>query len=121
MRAMTTAARDAVTAAPGATASRISSDDAIRGAVMLLMAALSRLPLAAVGAIGIAIIAGHNLVGPWLFANHAMGNPPAPAGYAWSSPLLYLVRAAAIALLYPACRWFAGLKSSRSDWWLRTI
>jgi len=27
----------------------------------------------------------------WLFANHPMGNPPAPDGYIWSLSLLYLV------------------------------
>ncbi|HET9041350.1 MAG TPA: heparan-alpha-glucosaminide N-acetyltransferase domain-containing protein, partial [Gemmatimonadales bacterium] len=30
-------------------------------------------------------------VSPWLFANHPMGNPPPPEGYAWSLGLLYLV------------------------------
>ena len=57
-------------------------------------------------------------VSPWLFTNHPMGNPPAPEGYAWSLPLLYLVWAAAVALLYPACRWFADLKARRRDGWL---
>ena len=57
-------------------------------------------------------------VSPWLFANHPMGNPPAPEGYAWSLPLLYLVWAVATVMLYFACRWFAGLKSRRKDWWL---
>ena len=55
---------------------------------------------------------------PWLFANHPMGNPPAPDGYAWSLALLYAVWIAAIVLLYFPCRWFAGLKARRSDWWL---
>ena len=57
-------------------------------------------------------------VSPWLFANHPMGNPPAPEGYTWSLGLLYLVWAAAIVLLYFPCRWFAELKASRHDWWL---
>ena len=54
----------------------------------------------------------------WLFANHPMGNPPPPEGYAWSLPLLYLVWATAVVMLYFACRWFADLKARRSDWWL---
>jgi hypothetical protein len=50
-----------------------------------------------------------------------MGNPRPPDGYVWSLPLLYLVFAIAIALLYPACRWFADLKARRRDWWLRYL
>jgi uncharacterized membrane protein len=61
------------------------------------------------------------VVSPWLFANHPMGNPPPPEGYAWSLPVLYLVFAMAVALLYVPCRWFAGLKARRADWWLRYL
>jgi uncharacterized membrane protein len=57
-------------------------------------------------------------VSPWLFTNHPMGNPPAPDGYTWNLPLLYLVWAIAIVMLYPACRWFADLKARRKDRWL---
>jgi uncharacterized membrane protein len=60
-------------------------------------------------------------VSPWLFANHPMGNPPPPDGYTWSLPLLYLVWAVAVVLLYFACRWFADLKARRQDWWLRYL
>jgi uncharacterized membrane protein len=57
-------------------------------------------------------------VSPWLFTNHPMGSPEPPAGYVWSLPLLYLVWAIAIAILYLACRWFAEFKGRRNDWWL---
>jgi len=60
-------------------------------------------------------------VSPWLFTNHPMGNPEPPEGYVWSLPLLYLVWAIAIVLLYFACRWFAALKAKRSDWWLQYL
>ena len=60
-------------------------------------------------------------VSPWLFANHPMGNPEPPDGYVWSLPLLYLVWAITIVLLYFVCRWFAALKARRSDWWLQYI
>lgn len=60
-------------------------------------------------------------VSPWLFANHPMGNPEPPEGYVWSLPLLYLIWAIAILLLYPACRWFAALKARKSDWWLQYL
>jgi len=57
-------------------------------------------------------------ISPWLFANHPMGNPPAPEGYTWSLPLLYLVWLVIIVMLYPVCRWFADLKARRRAWWL---
>lgn len=58
------------------------------------------------------------VIDPWLFANHPMGNPPPPDGYTWSLPLLYLVWAIAVALLYLACRWYADLKARRRAWWM---
>ncbi len=61
------------------------------------------------------------VVSPWLFTNHPMGNPQPPDGYTWSLPLLYLVWAIAIVVLYPACRWFADVKARRQDWWLRYL
>jgi hypothetical protein len=60
-------------------------------------------------------------VSPWLFANHPMGNPPPPEGYPWSLPLLYGVWVIAVVLLYVVCRWFAGLKARREEWWLRYL
>lgn len=58
-------------------------------------------------------------VSPWLFTNHPMGNPQPPDGYTWPLPLLYLVWAITIALLYPACQWFAKVKATRTNWWLK--
>ena len=57
-------------------------------------------------------------VNPWLFLNHPMMVPHAPADYVWGLGLLYLVTAIACALLYYPCRWFAHLKSTRRDTWL---
>jgi hypothetical protein len=57
-------------------------------------------------------------VSSWLFTNHPMSNPPPPEGYTWSLGLLYLVWAVAIIILYFACRWFADLKSRRTEAWL---
>ena len=45
--------------------------------------------------------------------------PPGPAGSAMLGlGAAYFAWVIAIALLYPACRWFAGVKKRRSDWWL---
>jgi uncharacterized membrane protein len=60
-------------------------------------------------------------VDPWLFADHPMGAPPPPDGYAWGLPLLYAVWLLACVILYFACRWFADLKARRSEWWLRYL
>lgn len=57
-------------------------------------------------------------VSPWLFANHPMGNPPPPDGYAWSLSLLYMVWGVTIVILYFACRWFSEIKARRTEWWL---
>ena len=60
-------------------------------------------------------------VSPWLFENHPMGVGPAPEGYVWGLPLLYLVTLIAIAILYVPCRWFADLKARRREAWLRYL
>ena len=60
-------------------------------------------------------------VNPWLFANHPMMNPPAPAGYMWSLPLLYLVWAIVVAVLYVPCRWFARVRAESGNAALRYL
>jgi hypothetical protein len=60
-------------------------------------------------------------IDPWLFANHPMGNPPPPDGYAWHLPLLYAVWALAVLLLWLPCRWFAEYKRAHDAWWLRFL
>jgi len=60
-------------------------------------------------------------INSWLFADHPMGAPPPPEGYAWSLGLLYGVWAVSIVILYLASRWFAGVKARRADWWLRYL
>ena len=41
-----------------------------------------------------------------------------PQGYGVSLAGVYLVWAIVIAILYPFCRWMAGVKARRRDWWL---
>lgn len=54
----------------------------------------------------------------WLFTNHPMANPAPPPGYTWGLGLLYLWWGAAVALLYPPCRWFAERKATTRSRWL---
>jgi hypothetical protein len=42
-----------------------------------------------------------------------------PAWYGVSLPGVYLAWAIVVAIMYFPCRWYAGLKARRSDWWLR--
>jgi uncharacterized membrane protein len=55
----------------------------------------------------------------WLFLNHPMRVPPAPEGYIWSLPMLYVVWIGVVVVLYWPCRWYAAVKSRRPDGWLR--
>ncbi|MFL5386609.1 MAG: DUF1624 domain-containing protein [Longimicrobiaceae bacterium] len=43
--------------------------------------------------------------------------PPEP-GAGFGLGVTYLCWSAGVALLYPLCRWFAGVKRRRKDWWL---
>jgi len=42
-----------------------------------------------------------------------------PDGQQWPLPLLYLVFASCVVLLYLPCRWFASVKARRRGGWLR--
>ena len=39
-------------------------------------------------------------------------------GWGFGLPIVYVAWLVAVALLYIPCRWFAGVKSRRRDWWL---
>jgi uncharacterized membrane protein len=42
-----------------------------------------------------------------------------PAWYGVSLPGVYVAWAIVVAIMYFPCRWYAGLKARRNDWWLR--
>ena len=75
------------------------------------------IPLIHLAAVAVSLIRT-GAVNPWLFANHPMNPGPAPAGYMWSLPLLYLVWAIVILILYFPCRWYCALKSRNKSPWL---
>jgi uncharacterized membrane protein len=43
---------------------------------------------------------------------------PVPAGAGFSLGVVYATWLLGIAITYPLCRWFAGVKRRRTDWWL---
>jgi uncharacterized membrane protein len=44
--------------------------------------------------------------------------PQSLAGWGYSLPVVFAIWALVLALLYPLCRWYAGVKRRRRDWWL---
>jgi uncharacterized membrane protein len=58
----------------------------------------------------------------WSFVFHpvpSMGGPVAlyPPNFGYDLWVAYAVWAAIVIALYPLCRWFAGVKARRRDWW----
>ena len=55
-----------------------------------------------------------------MFESPNLGSYPftAPPGWGVAPPFIYLLWALVVALLYPACRWYASLKQRRTDAWL---
>jgi uncharacterized membrane protein len=41
-----------------------------------------------------------------------------PTGYGHNLPFIYMIWILAVSILYLPCRWWAGLKQRRKDWWL---
>jgi uncharacterized membrane protein len=53
----------------------------------------------------------------FLFSNLGFGPPPGPE-FGFGLGTTYLLWLVGVALLYPLCRWYAGVKQRRRDWWL---
>jgi hypothetical protein len=55
----------------------------------------------------------------WGDASWLFGGTPAdkPANYGLSLPEIYAVWLLVVVALYLPCRWFAGLKQRRTEWW----
>ena len=52
-----------------------------------------------------------------LFGDLGFGPPP-PQGFGFGLGVVYLLWGLGVLMLYPLCRWFAGVKARRHDWWL---
>jgi len=65
-------------------------------------------------AVGTAAVMGFNV--GFLIADPIVS--PSPPGWGFSLPVVYAFWAVIVFSLYPACRWFAGVKRRRKDPWL---
>lgn len=72
--------------------------------------------VAHVAAIGLMLLAGREIGYLFLLPTQAAAAAPADAGFPlW---VVYLAWIAGTLALYPLCRWFAGVRARRKDWWL---
>jgi uncharacterized membrane protein len=53
----------------------------------------------------------------WMFGN-MMGVELPPPGVGFNLAVVYACWLVGVLLLYPLCKWFAGVKARRRDWWL---
>jgi uncharacterized membrane protein len=67
---------------------------------------------------GLAVLAGAAMGVTAPSVKQLFTDPSLLQGWGWSLPVVYGVWLLALALLYPACRWFADIKRRRRDWWL---
>lgn len=55
-----------------------------------------------------------------MFQSPDLGHFPftQPPGWNAGLPVIYVLWIAVVAFMYPLCRWYAGVKRRRTDWWL---
>jgi hypothetical protein len=54
----------------------------------------------------------------WMFGSQPGPGGGPPLGVGFNLAVVYLCWIAGVLLLYPLCKWFAGVKQRRRDWWL---
>lgn len=56
----------------------------------------------------------------WMFESPSLDKFPVtqPPGWPLPLPAVWLIWASIPVMLYPLCRWFAGVRQRRTDWWL---
>jgi uncharacterized membrane protein len=59
----------------------------------------------------------------WMFESPDLAHYPfsPPPGWGYSLPIVYAIWIGVVVSLYPACRWFAGVKARRRDAWLSYV
>jgi hypothetical protein len=68
-------------------------------------------------AVVLGLIAGQSVA--WQFESpiDKFSHPP-PSGVGFRLWVVYVCWIIGVLLLYPLCKWFAGVKARRRDWWL---
>jgi uncharacterized membrane protein len=102
----------------------LGSIESVRGRVARWLSVYGRVPLfyyvvhiyiGHVVAILLALVQGRELL-----RLDVVAHPEAiPSWYGVSLPGVYLAWAAVVVVMYFPCRWYAGIKARRSEWWLR--
>lgn len=99
-------------------------DERRRGALSRIAITYGRVPLFFyvgqwITAHTLALIAGKIAGHPtdYLFNNIAFG-PPWTPGSGFGLGMTYFLWILGVTLLYPLCKWYAGVKARRRDWWL---
>jgi hypothetical protein len=56
----------------------------------------------------------------WMFESPDLAHYPftPPPGWGYSLPMVYLLWAGVVIVMYPLCRWFARLKQRRNEVWV---
>ncbi|HUC20525.1 MAG TPA: hypothetical protein VMR98_03475, partial [Candidatus Polarisedimenticolaceae bacterium] len=54
----------------------------------------------------------------WMFRSSVDSFEPPPAGVGFNLAVVYACWIVGVLLLYPLCKWFAGVKARRRSWWL---
>ncbi|HYK19726.1 MAG TPA: hypothetical protein VEV42_03265, partial [Pyrinomonadaceae bacterium] len=54
----------------------------------------------------------------WLFWSPLTIFSAPPKGMGFNLAVVYLAWIAGVAMLYPLCKWFAGVKRRRREWWI---
>jgi hypothetical protein len=63
--------------------------------------------------IALGLLAGQSIAHLFMNMAEVFANPPRGVGF--GLPVVYAAWAAGVVLLYPACRWFAGVEARRRD------
>ena len=81
------------------------------------------LHLSLIHVLAVAICYVQNGAVHWMFESPDLGSTPftRPPGWGLALPWVYFWWATVVMALYPACRWYAGVKRRRTDAWLRYL
>jgi uncharacterized membrane protein len=109
------AGREAIASASHSTGSRIRSFFVTFGGVPLFYYVLQWITA---HSIAVVLHAAAGKPVHWLFQTPIdwFSNPPQGNGF--NIVVVYLSWIGGVLLLYPLCKWFAGVKARRKDWWL---